>query len=204
MTFIIIFILIIVAGASVGIVFAAINSKNSSGSGSNNTNQNLCIYAFYFEIYYNLFSISVTTISSGVLTSSVSIGSQTGPPCSSYTTINDPSRNYNRTGPSASCDNGPLFNTNSGGAWIRFVGSGGTIIAMSPPGIQQCGSFLPGWYNDTLPTPINPVINGTICFETNADECGVPTDTTVVYCSGNFYVYFLPPVPICNGRYCTA
>jgi hypothetical protein len=152
----------------------------------------------------NVFSISVSTISSGALTSSVSVGSQTGPPCSAYTTINDPTRNYNLTESSSSCDNGPLFNTNHGGAWIRFVGTGGTTIVTSPPGVQHCGGYLPGWSNDTLPTAMNVATNGTVCFETYADECGLSVDVSVVYCPGNFYVYFLPPVLVCNSRYCTA
>jgi hypothetical protein len=147
----------------------------------------------------------VTTITSGLYTSSVSIGSQSGPPCSSYTTINDPTRSTTYVGSNA-CDNGPLFNGSNGGAWIRFIGTGGTTIPTTSIGTNHCGAYLAGWYNNTLPLATNMITNGTVCFDT-----GVPSSTFVVYvsvilCPGtptNYYVYFLPPTNACSARYCT-
>jgi hypothetical protein len=150
-----------------------------------------------------LFLVSSSTISSGLLTSSISIGSQTGSPCSGYTQINDPTRNFNYTASSSPCDDGPLFNTSDDGAWIRFVGSGGTTIPLSSPGLYHCGAFLSSWYNNTLPTTMNVTTNGTVCFETYAGLCGFSVDVSIVYCPGNYYVYFLPPLNVCNARYCT-
>ena len=150
------------------------------------------------------FSVLVATVSTNVLTSSVSIGSQSGSACSGYTTINDPSRNSSLRGSSSPCDNGQLFNSSNGRAWIRFVGTGGTIIAPFPPGIGRCGAFLTAWYNTTLPTTVGATVNGTICIDSETEMCAVPNDTPVVYCSGNFYVYLLSPLPLCNARYCTA
>lgn len=143
-------------------------------------------------------------MSNGLLTSSVSIGTQTGSACSGYTTINDPSRNYALGGSSSSCDNGPLFNTSNGGAWIRFVGTGGTTLSSSPAGTGHCGGFSTAWYNTTLPTVVGTRVNGTVCLETVADTCAMSIDTLVYFCTGNFYVYFLSPLPLCNARYCTA
>ncbi|CAF3467522.1 unnamed protein product, partial [Rotaria sp. Silwood2] len=115
-----------ITAISVGIVFGTIKSQRSaSGTVTENTNQN-----------------SLSTISTTIIASSVSIGSQTGAPCLSYTTINDPSRNVAQTGLYGSCDIGPLFNAGNNGSWIRFVGTGGTIISLAPPGITHCGGFF--------------------------------------------------------------
>jgi len=151
-----------------------------------------------------LFLILASTGSPSRMTSSVSIGSQSGAPCSSYTTIDDPTRNVSQTGVSGTCDNGPIFNTSNGGAWIRFVGSGGTIISLSPIGTNHCGGFIPGWLNSTLPTTLGAMINGTMCFSNDADPCFMTYQTEIIYCIGSFYIYFLSPVTVCNARYCTA
>jgi len=48
--------------------------------------------------------------------STISVGSQSGSPCSSstYTSINDPSRSYNYTGNLGACDDDYPFVTSSG------------------------------------------------------------------------------------------
>ncbi|CAF4129073.1 unnamed protein product [Rotaria sordida] len=183
-TFIIAVILIAATGTSIGIVFGVINSSSSSGTGNNNQN-------------------SYTTITSGSVTSSIRIGSQTGSGCSGYTEINDPTRSINNVGSYGSCDNGPIFNASNGGSWIRFVGTGGDRIPMSSAGLKHCGGYLSGWSNNTLPTTQDVVTNGTVCFETEAHECGFTVDVSIIYCSAGYYVYFLPPISVCNARYCT-
>jgi hypothetical protein len=135
--------------------------------------------------------------------SSVSIGSQSGLPCSSYTTISDPSRNVAQSTSYGPCDVGPLFNTSNGGSWIRFVGTGGTTIPLLSPGSGYCGGFLSGWYNGTVPTIFGDTANGTVCLDINLIPCSLQTKASVVYCTGSFYVYFLRPMPLCNARYCT-
>ncbi|CAF2402680.1 unnamed protein product [Rotaria sp. Silwood2] len=182
-TFVIAIALIIASGASIGIVFAVINSSHSSKTGSDNQD-------------------SYTTVTSGI-TSSIRIGSQTGSGCSGYTEINDPSRSINSAGFYSSCDNGPIFNTSNGGAWIRFVGTGGDRITTVSAGTNHCGGFLSGWYNDTLPTAQDVVTNGIICFDTTQLECIFTVSVSVIYCSAGYYVFFLPPISICNARYCT-
>jgi hypothetical protein len=150
--------------------------------------------------------VLVTTVASGLLTSSVSIGSQSGPPCSSYTTINDPTRSVTYAGYNIGCDNGPLFNTSNGGAWIRFVGTGGTTIPTTSPGYSRCGAYAAGWFNDTLPLATNVITNGTGCFEEKDNTCIFMMVMSVILCPGsptNYYVYFLPPVFGCSARYCT-
>ncbi|CAF1027850.1 unnamed protein product [Adineta steineri] len=186
-TFIIIIILFIITGVIIGIVFAVINSQNSSGT-ANNNNQN-----------------SLSTPSTVSVTSSVIIGSQTGSSCSSYTQINDPTRSISTTGLTSSCDNSYIFNSSNGGAWIRFVGSGGTALPTSSPGLNHCGGYLSGWYNNSLPTTTNTIVTGTACFETYSGTCGYAVDISVILCpaSTNYYVFFLPPLNVCNARYCT-
>ncbi|CAF3152100.1 unnamed protein product [Rotaria socialis] len=143
-----------------------------------------------------------TSLSTIAAQSSISIGNPGGPPCSSYTTINDPSRNIYQSSLFGNCDVGPLFNISNGGSWIRFVGTGGTIIPMTPPHATRCGGYLAGWFNGTLPTTMGTVVNATVCFDVNISVCTFTVEVSVISCGG-FYVYFLPPAPICNGRYCT-
>ncbi|CAF3872161.1 unnamed protein product [Rotaria sp. Silwood2] len=181
--FIIVLILLIATAIAIGI---SKSSRNTTVTLIKSTNE-------------NSFSKTFTT----VMTSSVSIGNQSGPPCSSYTTINDPTRNVARIRPFGSCDDGPLFNTSSGGAWIRFVGSGGTLIPLSSPGGNHCGAYATGWFNGTLPTTFDTIVNGFVCFANDFNECFISFKSSVIYCIGSFYVYFLVPVSFCNARYCT-
>ncbi|CAF3463672.1 unnamed protein product [Rotaria sp. Silwood2] len=129
-------------------------------------------------------------------------GASGDPPCLSYTVVNDPSRNIATSGVGGICDNGPLFNTSIGGRWIRFVGTGGTIIPLTSPGVNHCGAFLTGWFNGTLPSIVGTIVSGDVCFETGGFMCLILIPVSVVHCS-SFYVYFLPPMLICDSRYCT-
>ena len=124
------------------------------------------------------------------------------PPCTSYTVVNDPSRNVNTSGMGGACDIGSLFNTSIGGRWIRFMGTGGTMIPTTPPGHQHCGAFVTTWFNGTLPSTDEIIVNGSLCLNFIVLECGYQMPISVVKCV-DFYVYFLPPIIMCNARYCT-
>ncbi|CAM4941199.1 unnamed protein product [Rotaria socialis] len=128
--------------------------------------------------------------------------SDDGSPCASYTIVNDPSRNIATSGIGGACDNGPLFNTTIGGRWIRFVGTGGIIIPLQSPGENHCGAFLAGWLNGALPTIIGVPVSGEVCFNVYGAVCQGINFVSIVNCDG-FYVYFLPPMIMCNARYCT-
>ncbi|CAF0923601.1 unnamed protein product [Adineta ricciae] len=138
-----------------------------------------------------------------LVTSNVFIGSQSGPPCTSYTSIDDPTRNVAYAGQSYGCDNGPIFNTSNRGAWIRFVGSGGDIVAQTPVQQYRCNAFSQIWFNGTLPTTLGASSNGTICYSSDVFVCLFNYVTEVNYCIGGFYIYFLKPSAICSARYCT-
>ncbi|CAF3585967.1 unnamed protein product [Rotaria sp. Silwood1] len=129
-------------------------------------------------------------------------GTSNDPPCSSYTVVNDPLRSIATSGIGGSCDNGPLFNTSIGGRWIRFIGTGGTTIPLTPPGIYHCGAFLAGWYNGTSSSIVGTIVRGNACFDGPSYTCVFWSSIAVVYCN-SFYVYFLPPLSMCNARYCT-
>ncbi|CAF3658472.1 unnamed protein product [Rotaria sp. Silwood1] len=183
-----IFIFIFIAAAIVlGIIYSIIkSSRNTTVTSIKTTNRNAFLTTF-------------TTM----MANSVIIRNKNGAPCLSYTTINDPTRNVAQSGLSDSCDNGPLFNISNGGTWIRFVGSGGTIIPLSSPGRNHCGADAAGWFTGTLPTTFDSIVHGFVCFANDVSECFISLKSSVIYCIGNFYVYFLSPVSFCNARYCT-
>ncbi|CAF4175516.1 unnamed protein product, partial [Rotaria sordida] len=125
------------------------NSQNTTNGTTSSNNVNS----------YSSTAISMMTTISAIY--DIGKGGTSGdPPCSSHTVINDPSRNIARSGIGGSCDNGPLFNTSIGGRWIRFIGTGGTIIPMASPAMDHCGAYLAGWSNGTLPSIIGTIVSG--------------------------------------------
>ncbi|CAF1466167.1 unnamed protein product [Rotaria sp. Silwood1] len=181
---IVITVIILIVGIVVGVVAGVSKSEQSTSETTTINNQ-------------TSFSVSTTT-----LVSSISIGNQSGLPCSSYTTIDDPSRNVAQSSLFGSCDNGSPFNASNGGSWIRFIGTGGTIIPLAAPAQGHCGAYVGGWFNGILPTTVSSVGNGTACFSMNTVPCFLASSVSIINCGG-FYVYFLPPVSVCNTRYCT-
>ena len=137
--------------------------------------------------------------------STIITGDQSGSPCSSstYTSINDPSRNYKNIDSQGTCDNGYPFITSNGGAWIRFEGSGGTNIPTWPIDINHCGGYVGIRSNTTLPTVINMPTPIMLCVDFGSYECYSMSLASTILCPGNYYVYFLPPAMICKARYCT-
>ncbi|CAF0923550.1 unnamed protein product [Adineta ricciae] len=146
---------------------------------------------------------TTSTTFASLVTSNVLIGSQSGPPCTSYTSIDDPTRNVAYTGQSYGCDNGPIFNASNHGAWIRFVGSSGDIVVQTPVQQYKCSAFLQIWFNGTLPTTLGTSSNGTMCFSSGIFTCFSNYTAEVNYCIGGFYIYLLKPSVFCSARYCT-
>ncbi|CAF3763003.1 unnamed protein product [Adineta steineri] len=165
---IIILIIIIIITITVSLVY--IHKTSTQTSFSTNDNQTESTFTTAATIY---------DVGNG--------GASGDPPCLSYTVINDPTRNVNAPGIGGTCDNGPLFNTSIGGRWIRFVGAGGTTMAITPPGREHCGAFLAVWYNGTLPLTSEIIVNGNGCFETYAGECTLQVLISVVKCD-NFWI----------------
>ncbi|CAF1031671.1 unnamed protein product [Adineta steineri] len=142
-------------------------------------------------VYASLTSNSTQTSSSGTFPSS----------CSSYTTLNDPTRGVTAPGYALGCDNTAPFLNRTAPVWIRFMGTGGTTLPLTPPGLNLCGSTGTGWYAGAMPSS-GAMVNGTVCFNWDTAVCRYSSFISVVNC-GSFYIYNLPPAPACMMRYCT-
>ena len=121
--------------------------------------------------------------------------------CSSHTTLDDPTRNVYAVGYALGCDNTAPFINRTTPVWIRFVGTGGTTLPLTTPGMNLCGSEGTGWYDGIMPSA-GQIINGTACFTWYTTICRYSQSVRVANC-GSFYVYLLPPAPACMMRYCT-
>lgn len=121
--------------------------------------------------------------------------------CSNYTELNDPTRSVFATGYPLNCDNTAPFSNRTSSVWIRFTGTGGTILPLTTPGMNICGSEGTGWYSGTMPSS-GEIINGTACFTWYNSVCRFSQAISVANC-GSYYTYYLPPVPACMSRYCT-
>ncbi|CAM4888700.1 unnamed protein product [Rotaria socialis] len=122
--------------------------------------------------------------------------------CSAYTTIDDPTRSISAPGYALGCDNTAPFSNQSIGVWIRFIGTGGSTLPLSSPGMNLCGSTGTGWYAGSMPSSTGQITNGTACFTWYTSVCRASVSISVANCN-SFYIYFLPPAPICMARYCT-
>ncbi|CAM2729243.1 unnamed protein product, partial [Rotaria socialis] len=100
------------------------------------------------------------------------------------------------------CDNTAPFSNQSIGVWIRFIGTGGSTLPLSSPGMNLCGSTGTGWYAGSMPSSTGQITNGTACFTWYTSVCRASVSISVANCN-SFYIYFLPPAPICMARYCT-
>jgi len=83
------------------------------------------------------------------------------------------------------------------------MGTGGTTIPVTSPGLNHCGAFLTAWFNGSLPSMIGTIVNGSVCTELYYFEAlNFCNSASVINCD-SFFVYFLPPLILCNARYCT-
>ena len=162
----------------------------------------LVLFLLWFRVIHLFAPVLVSTVASSYVGSTVSIGSQTGLPCSSYTTINDPTRSVTQNIVFGVCDQLEIFNATAHGSWIRFVGTGGTTIPLSAPIPPACGAYVVGWFNGTMPTTPGISMNATICFNYPKSDAITEMQIEVMNCNG-FFIYLLQPVTFCNGRYCT-
>ena len=139
-----------------------------------------------------------------------------GAACSNYVLNSDPWRSVNATVESAGahCDN--TFNTS---VWVRFsyTDAAGIVHAQLPesaPNLGACGVSGAGWLNGLHPTA--GTASRTVCFSVgtaaaptsalpNPLPCSASVAINVTSC-GSFWVYQLPPVPVCGATpygYCT-
>ena len=86
--------------------------------------------------------------------------------------------------------------------WVRFKGSGGTVIPEYAPPIHHCGANATGWIRGSHPAVNDGIVERQLCFHLNGDECIYQYQISIRNC-GEFYVYKIPNVTRCSLRVCT-
>ena len=118
--------------------------------------------------------------------------------CSNYTTIADPTRNPSDMSAS-SCDS---LTFTSLPMWVRFTGSGGSLLASCPIAGSSCATDHPGWYSGLYPSTAGGISYGIVCYIYDDNACQDSNPILITNCNG-FYVYYLNAPPSCDERYCT-
>ncbi|RMX57371.1 hypothetical protein pdam_00016039 [Pocillopora damicornis] len=121
--------------------------------------------------------------------------------CTSYSTINDPTRSVSNEKNSefALCDKGILTSE----SWVRFTGSGGTVIPNNPPQAHHCGTKSSGWIRGAHPAVAEGVVQRELCYRYNENECGFDSYEISIRNCGSFFVYKPPDLTECYLRLCT-
>ncbi len=126
---------------------------------------------------------------------------ETDPVCNEpYNVLDAASRNKNTFGEPYVCDSDPVDDW-VGAGWYRFQGAAGTQMATSTVPPNSCGTNRTGYLNTEHPEIAEGVVSGQVCFNWNGNICASQSIISVVNC-GDFYLYSLPNVLVCNGRYC--
>ena len=121
--------------------------------------------------------------------------------CTSYKTINDPTRSVSNQIESkdARCDRGILTSK----SWVRFTGCGGTAIPNNPPQAYHCGTNAPGWIRGAHPAVAEGVVKRKLCYRFNDSECHYGSYNISIRNCGSFFVYKPPDLIHCYLRLCT-
>ena len=128
-----------------------------------------------------------------------------------YKVLNDSTRNANHvTGTISYCDsqfNGIMSPDWQDSGWYRMVPPAGTQIPETVVQQNQCGTTSPGWLNGKHPTEVGQVVNATVCFTQDNNNCHLNSsnwDYGVVKIKKcpTFYLYYLPEIQFCSYRYC--
>lgn len=118
--------------------------------------------------------------------------------CTTYLEIDDGTRLSSYSGGNSSCDQTLFAST----PWVRFTNTSGISLSNCPVATQFCGTNVTGWYSGVYPAIAGTITDGFVCFNWLTNTCSWQTFIQITNCNG-FYVYALPPPPICNARYCT-
>ncbi|XP_031569003.1 uncharacterized protein LOC116303577 [Actinia tenebrosa] len=123
-----------------------------------------------------------------------------GHECSNYKNLSSPDRAQRAVNiEQRFCDRGDYGNFTAG--WYRFTGDAGDKMASSCVPIFRCSTVLQGWLNGSHPTGNLTLARRRVCFHWSADCCYYVVNIWIRKCNG-FYIYELPSVPVCPGRYC--
>ena len=118
--------------------------------------------------------------------------------CTNYLNISDVTRRAYYEFGGTSCDDVRFPSA----MWIRFIGSGGSLLANCPIPYRHCGATSPGWYSGVYPSIIGTSTIGDVCFNWGTNTCMWRVTIQITFCNG-FFVFELSPPPICDARYCT-
>lgn len=88
--------------------------------------------------------------------------------------------------------------------WVRFTGSGGTLLASCPIDTYRCGADAPGWYSGIYPSLAGGVTAGFVCYNFYDDLCYWSNWAIITNCNG-YYIFYLAAPSTCTVvlRYCT-
>ncbi|KAM9305533.1 uromodulin-like [Gastrophryne carolinensis] len=128
-------------------------------------------------------------------------------PCSSYETLNDPTRStnyyyyyydyyyyyYYYYGRSDYYLNG----------WYRFTGSGGIRMPEFCPSPGHCYTIAPLWLNGSHPDISDGIVNRTVCTSYYGNCCTWTSNIMVRACPGGYHVYKFSGTPYYYSGYCT-
>ncbi|MDC0740350.1 DUF4215 domain-containing protein [Polyangium mundeleinium] len=118
------------------------------------------------------------------------------PQCMNYIVLDTADRNIGHVdGSTRVCD------STMNGSWYRFMGAAGTMMATSPPPENVCATHAPGWVQGAYPQAQGQVVNATACFNWSGNPCNWSSAIQIAHC-GSYYVFQLPPAPVCQLRYC--
>ena len=92
-------------------------------------------------------------------------------------------------------------------AWYRIAGDAGVRMSSKAPGASMCGSAYPGWLRTPHPTVGSSPSAGTVCFQSDSNQCIWNTAVEVCACSYDngattTYSYKLPRPPFADHTYC--
>merc|ERR1712168_1755843 len=157
---------------------------------------------------HNGYARSIASAGATTLTGSVPVE------CEEYQILDDYTRNT-RCGrfdhdPAYYCDDNESSEASpdwkTGDQWYRFLPPAGLVMPESHLKAYQCATFASGYLQDSPPQQEGESKVAKVCFSGDQGtgpeyDCYWSIDVKVTNCK-NFYVYFLPNVPICHCRYC--
>ena len=133
------------------------------------------------------------------LNSSICLASHCNNCCNSYTEINEPRRSIQSFWESGQT---PLCDQRIHKGWYRFTSFNGTQMPETSVKDRQCGTHSPIWLRGRHPTNDNETVARTACVSSFGNPCRYRITISVTKCPGNYFVYFLKPLPFCSSAYC--
>ena len=86
--------------------------------------------------------------------------------------------------------------------WYKIEDKAGTRIADTLVEKCHCNTDATGYIIGTHPTRVGETVERTVCFNWGNNPCWSYNTIQIRNC-GNYYLYYLEDVALCNSRYCT-